>query len=238
MPQRDPLTLPSGWTMFNPIWRSTVRSGWSQVISSLFHDIRHRQRRHRSVRGKDQTYTGNSPLQRAIYSFLMFPPLNSADSSLAVWFDSPRIINPEVSLSKRFTAGWNNGFSTERNWCDQTDAPTVYLFVAKLALENFHKRMSEISSRCVDRLENCGKRGLYRRRSTHYAPRFIDDDKFPFSIVMDDFHRFRSDGGFVPVHNVPGPEVQSHPKHRSKVRDRTLFGHRSGLWYRVWRFPR
>jgi hypothetical protein len=54
-------------------------------------------------------------LQRAIYSFLMFPSLNSADSSLAVLFDSPRIINPEVSLSKRFTAGRNDGLSIQRS---------------------------------------------------------------------------------------------------------------------------
>jgi len=50
-------------------------------------------------------------VQRAIYSFLMFPSLNSAESSLAVLFDNPRIINPEVSLSRRFTAGRRNVFS-------------------------------------------------------------------------------------------------------------------------------
>lgn len=57
-----------------------------------------------SVSGGGATHGGNSPLQRAIYSFLIFPSLNSADSSPAVLFDNPRIINPEVNLSRRFTA--------------------------------------------------------------------------------------------------------------------------------------
>lgn len=90
----------------------------------------------------------------------MFPSLNSADSSLAVLFDSPRTINPEVSLSKRFTARRNNGPSDQRKRCNQMPKPTVYLFVTKLVLENLYERMSEISSRRMDRLQSYVERGL------------------------------------------------------------------------------
>jgi len=110
--------------------------------------------------GARETHAGNSPLQRAIYSFLMFPSLNSADSSLAVLFDKPRIINPEVNLSKRFTASGNNGLRVLCKWRDQTQEPTVYLFVTKLVLEDLHERVPEISSCSMHRLQDNVKREL------------------------------------------------------------------------------
>ena len=77
--------------------------------------------------GRKKTHAGNLPLQRAIYSFLIFPSLNSADSALAVLLDNPRTISPEVNLSKRFTASRNDGFSAQRKWCDQIVNP-LYIF--------------------------------------------------------------------------------------------------------------
>lgn len=48
---------------------------------------------------------------------------------------------------------------------------------------------------------------------THYAPRLVDDYKFPSSVVMDYFHRFSGDGGLMPVYDVPRLEVQSHSEY-------------------------
>ena len=158
----------------------------------------------------EKTHAGNSPLQRAMYSFLIFPSLNSADSALAVLFDNPRTIKPEVSLSKRFTASRNNRLSVQYKRCDKTCEPTVYLLVPKLALENLHERVPEISPRCVDRLRGYVQHGLDLQGTTHNAPRLVNDDEFPFSIVMDNFHRFSGDGGLVSVHDIPRPEVQTH----------------------------
>lgn len=47
---------------------------------------------------------------------------------------------------------------------------------------------------------------------THYASRLVNDDKFPFCVMMDDFHWFGGDWGFMPVYDIPKPEVQSHRK--------------------------
>ena len=114
--------------------------------------------------------------------------------------------------------------------------PTVYLLIPKLILENLHECVSEISPRCVDRL-----RGRVQHRSddqgtTHDAPRLVNDDKLSFSIVMDDFHRFSGNWGFVSVYDIPGPEVQHHETFEVKMP--TLCGHRYGLWYRAWQSPR
>ena len=49
---------------------------------------------------------------------------------------------------------------------------------------------------------------------THYASRLIDDDKFPFDVMMDDSHWFSGNGGLVPVYDIPKPEAQSHGKCR------------------------
>ena len=76
--------------------------------------------------------------------------------------------------------------------------------------------MEEISSCCMDRLRGYVKRELRRRRMTHYAPRLVDDDKFPFDVMMDDFHWFSSDGWFMSVYNIPKPEVQHHKKCRGE----------------------
>ena len=86
--------------------------------------------------------------------------------------------------------------------------PTVYLFVSKLVLKDLHERVPEISSCCVDRLQGYVQRGLYHQGATHNAPRLVDDDELPFSIVMDNSHRFSGDGGLVSVHDIPMPEVQ------------------------------
>ena len=68
--------------------------------------------------------------------------------------------------------------------------------------------MTEISPRCVDRLQGYVQQGLDRQGTTHNAPGFVDDDELSFSIVMDDFHRFSGDGGFVSVYDIPMPRVQ------------------------------
>ena len=107
----------------------------------------------RGRQGEGATHAGNSPLQRAIYSFLIFPSLNSADSSLAVLFDNPRIINPEVNLSKRFTADRENRDVFQHKRSDKMRERTVYLLVTKLALENLYEGMPKIPSRCMDRLQ-------------------------------------------------------------------------------------
>ena len=138
----------------------------------------------------------------------MFPSLNSADSALAVLFDNPRTINPEVSLSRRFTANRNGGFSVPRRRHNQTREPTVYLFIPKLVLENLHECVPEIPPRCVDRLQGHVQHGLDRQGTTHDAPRLVYDDEFPFSIVMDYFHGFSDDWGFVSVYDIPRPGVQ------------------------------
>jgi len=91
--------------------------------------------------------------------------------------------------------------------CDQTPKLTVYLSVTKLILENLHEGMEEISSCCVDRLQVYVKCKSHRRGMTHYASRLIDDDKFPFDVMMDDSHWFSGDGGFVPVYDIPKLEA-------------------------------
>ena len=78
--------------------------------------------------------------------------------------------------------------------------------------------MPEIPSRCVDRLQGYVKRGLYRRGMTHYAPRLVDDNKFPLDIVMDYFYWFISYGRFVSVYNISEPEVQSHMRYCEEVK--------------------
>lgn len=50
------------------------------------------------------TYSGNSPLQRATYSFLTVPAMNSEETDRARSTDNGRIINPDVSRSNLFTA--------------------------------------------------------------------------------------------------------------------------------------
>jgi hypothetical protein len=143
-------------------------------------------------------------LQRAIYSVLTFPSLNPADSSLAVLFDSPRIINPEVSLSKGLTANREDKDSVQHKQSVQPREHTVYLFVTKLVLEDLYEGMPKISSRCVNWLQGQVKHRIHCQGTTHYTPRLANDNKFPFSVVMNDFHRFSGDGGFIPMHHIPG----------------------------------
>lgn len=81
-------TFPSGCTMFNPIWRSTVSRGWSTITSSA----------------------GNSPEQRAMYSFFTSPCTNSWESTCAREDDKPMIIRPEVRRSSRLTAEAKNQY--------------------------------------------------------------------------------------------------------------------------------
>jgi len=97
--------------------------------------------------------------------------------------------------------------------------PTVYLFVPKLALKNLHESVPEIPPRCVDRLQGYVQHGLYSQGTTHNAPRLVDDNELPFSIVMDDFYRFSGDGGLVSVHDIPTPEVQPYETFGVKTPD-------------------
>jgi len=67
--------------------------------------------------------------------------------------------------------------------------------------------MEEISSCCMDRLKGYVKREVHRRGMTHYASRLVNDDKFPFGVMMDDFHWFSGDGGFMPVYDIPSQKL-------------------------------
>jgi hypothetical protein len=116
------------------------------------------------------------------------------------------------ALKSAYLGGLQLEESVQRKRCDQTPKLTIYLFVTKLVLENLHERMEEISSRRMDWLRGYVKRELHRQGMTHYASRLVDDDKFPFGIMMDDFHWFSSDGGLMPVYDIPRPEAQSHMK--------------------------
>lgn len=92
-------TLPSGCTILRPICRSTVRRGSSHVISALWAiSSRH------YVNRCQHTYVGNSPLQRATYSFRTKPLTNSADNERAKSAFKGIIIKPDVSLSRRLIA--------------------------------------------------------------------------------------------------------------------------------------
>ena len=38
---------------------------------------------------------------------------------------------------------------------------------------------------------------------TNNASRLVDGDKPPLGVVMDNFHWFGSDGGFMPMYDIP-----------------------------------
>ena len=63
---------------------------------------------------------------------------------------------------------------------------------------------------------------------TYYAPWLVDNDKLPLSVVMDNFHWFSGDRGFMPVYDIPMSEVQLHRSIMMRRKHQTLFGHRSG----------
>ena len=78
--------------------------------------------------------------------------------------------------------------------------------------------MPEIPPCCVHRLQGDVEHGLSHQGTTHDAPRLVNDDEFPFHIMVDDFHRLSGDGGFVPVHDVPELDLQSHAKYYGRVK--------------------
>ncbi len=84
--------------MLRPTCLSIVNRGSSHTTSSLQDD----------QDGLNllmiDSYSGNSPLHLATYSFLILPPKNSLDSSCAQAADVGIIISPDVSLSSRLTA--------------------------------------------------------------------------------------------------------------------------------------
>ena len=92
------LTRPSGWTMFRPIWRSTVSSGSSQTTSPLEDD----ERRHRPR--KLETYSGKFPFTPATYSLRTLPSMNSFVRLRARSAFKGMIMSPEVRRSSLFTA--------------------------------------------------------------------------------------------------------------------------------------
>lgn len=87
---------------------------------------------------------------------------------------------------------------------DEMRERTVYLLVTKVVLENLYECMSEIPSRCVNRLQGWVKHRRYRRGTTYYAARLVDDDEFSFNVVVNDFHGFSCNGGFMPMHDISG----------------------------------
>lgn len=86
---------------------------------------------------------------------------------------------------------------------------TVYLLVTKLVLENLYEGMPKVPPRCVDWLHGQVKRRIHHQRTTHYTSWLVDDNKFTFGIVMNDFHRFRGDRRFMPVYHIPRTGVES-----------------------------
>lgn len=63
------------------------------------------------------TYSGNLPLHRAIYSFLTLPAVNSSDSVCARFEERPTTMMPDVKRSRRFTAGKRVVNTIELNAC-------------------------------------------------------------------------------------------------------------------------
>lgn len=88
------------------------------------------------------TYSGKCPLQRAIYSFLTDPAVNSCVSSLASTALRGIIINPEVSLSNLFTASYEPSLELQTFGKDRER--TIDFTQPKIVLQYLNKAILEV----------------------------------------------------------------------------------------------
>ena len=143
--------MPSGWTILSPICRSTVSSGSSHTTSCLATDRQTTQLASVRETRSHGTHSGNSPRQRATYSFCIVPSANSDERFRAHSAVSGMIIKPEVNRSSLLIAGRisDTQQSLERL---STNERTVDLLITEVIFQDLDKAVAEIPSRCVDRL--------------------------------------------------------------------------------------